>query len=186
MKLAPTALFAALATAAAAAPMWRAFQVPSPRGTDFDAGFDISAVVEQAKRLASHSWEYGTLAEALLELYSPEYAVYCPEAFPNGTVPTPSPRIPALSYASQKFNFAEGTLSPGDGANGDPASLGVSAILLSPTNDTVKQAASKQLEHLFAAPRFYNGAISQRDAVPELWADGMVSGSRRDGVVYLR
>lgn len=150
----------------------------SQNTTSFNAGFNITAVVKQAQRLASHSWEYGTLAESLLELYNPEYAVYSQSAFgDNGSqVPSPSRNIKALSYASGKFDFSEGTLSPGDGANGDPAALGVSAILLSKSNNTVRQATYKQMEHLFsAAPRFYNGAISQREGYAELWADGMVS-----------
>lgn len=149
--------------------------------TSFDAGFNITAVVKQAERLASHSWEYGTLAEALLELYNPEYAVYCESAFGDNEsqVPSPSKNIKALKYASSKFDFSEGTLSPGDGANGDPASLGVSAILLSSGNSTLRQATYKQMEHIFtAAPRFYNNAISQREGYAELWADGMVSRGR--------
>lgn len=35
-------------------------------------------------------------------------------------------------------------------------------------------AARRQAEHLlYTVPRFWNGAISQREDVPELWADFM-------------
>jgi hypothetical protein len=153
----------------------RASSTTSP--TSFNAGFNIANVVSVAERLASHSWEYGTLAEALLELYNPEDAVYATStAFPNGKIPAvTAANIPSLSYVKSKFVLGDGTLSSGDGANGDPASLGVSAVLVGEQNATIKAAAASQIKHLFAAPRFYNGAISQRNSVAELWADGSVS-----------
>ena len=40
-----------------------------------NAGYDPNAAVQQATRLSTHSWEYGTLAEAMLELYNPELSV---------------------------------------------------------------------------------------------------------------
>ena len=33
-----------------------------------EAGFPVELVVAQAKNVSTHSWEYGTAAEALLEL----------------------------------------------------------------------------------------------------------------------
>lgn len=137
--------------------------------------FNVTKVVSVAENIARYSWEYGTLAEALLELYNPTYSVYANNSFPSNTIPSVSSKIPSLVYANSKFNFAQGTLSPGNGANGDPASLGVSAVLIGETNKTVKAAAQKQIKALFAAPRFYNGAISQRTAVAELWADATLS-----------
>ena len=40
-----------------------------------DAGFDPRIVANQAIKLSNHSWEYGTAAEALLELYNPDLSV---------------------------------------------------------------------------------------------------------------
>jgi rhamnogalacturonyl hydrolase YesR len=60
----------------------------------------------------------------------------------------------------------------GQGATGDPASLGVSAILLGQSQPQFMSVATRQANHLLlAVPRFFNGAISQREDVPELWAD---------------
>lgn len=136
----------------------------------FDPGFDIFRVVELAVALPSHSWEYGTASEALLELFDPDISVF-------GDAPFPVPTIRAsqsvsLAYASNKFQIGNGsnTLINGDGAVGDPASLGVSAYLLGKTNATLAAAATAELDYvLYQAPRYSNGAISQRNDVAELW-----------------
>lgn len=58
------------------------------------------------------------------------------------------------------------------GSAGDPASLGVSAILIGQTQPEYLAAAGRQVEHLLATvPRWPNGAISHREDVAELWAD---------------
>lgn len=58
------------------------------------------------------------------------------------------------------------------GAAGDPAALGVSAILIGQTAPAYLDAAGRQMDHLLTAvPRWPNGAISHREAVAELWAD---------------
>ena len=136
----------------------------------FDPGFDIESVAAVAMVLPSHSWEFGTASEALLELCDPSYSVFGDQPFP---VPTLSARdIPSLAYASTKFQIGNGsnTLIDGDGAVGDPASLGVSAYLLGLTNATLAAAATAELDYvLTGAPRFWNGAISQRYNYPELW-----------------
>lgn len=60
------------------------------------------------------------------------------------------------------------------GAVGDPASLGVSAILIGQTNATYIAAADREaISVLNVAPRYWNGAISHRYDTPELWADFM-------------
>lgn len=38
--------------------------------------FDVDKVLDEAIRVTSRSWEYGTLAEAMLELSNPELAVF--------------------------------------------------------------------------------------------------------------
>lgn len=58
------------------------------------------------------------------------------------------------------------------GAAGDPASLGVSAILIGQTQPEYLSAAERQINHLLnSVPRWENGAISHRESNVELWAD---------------
>ena len=66
-------------------------------------------------------------------------------------------------------------LADGDGAVGDPASLGVSAVLLgqylTPEEGAPYVNASLgEVKYIMdQAPRWSNGAISHRVAAPELW-----------------
>ncbi|RDB16933.1 Unsaturated rhamnogalacturonyl hydrolase YesR [Hypsizygus marmoreus] len=138
----------------------------------FNPGFDIAKVADLAESIPSHSWEYGAAAEALLELYDPAISVFGRSPFPVPTVQKED--VKALSYAADRIIIGTGpdALSKGDGAVGDPASLGVSAILLGKTNQTFADAAVEQLNFVVdSAPRYSNGAISHRVDVPELWAD---------------
>ncbi|UZJ51095.1 hypothetical protein CBS101457_000415 [Exobasidium rhododendri] len=139
-----------------------------------DIGFDLAQAVEGAKRLSRHSWEYGATAQALLEVYNPELSVFSKHAFPSGSIPNVSSEdVEALHYLAPHILVNGDTLANGDGANGDPASLGVGALLLGVRSDSVKHAATRQIKHLYKAPLYFNGAISQREGIPELWADGM-------------
>jgi hypothetical protein len=135
----------------------------------FSPGFDIDSVITLAESLPSHSWEFGTASEALLELYDAPVAVYG-TPFP---VPTIQPQdSPSLTYAQQRIviGVPPNGLSDGDGAVGDPASLGVSAVLLGMTNATYAQAVAAEAEYLLTgAPRWWNGAISHRAQYAELW-----------------
>lgn len=135
--------------------------------------FDISKVASQVKRLATHSWEYGTAAEALLELHNPDLSVFSNASFlPNGRPPAPDPdQVESLAYAAQHIRLDNSTLIDGDGASGDPASLGVSAILIGQTNPITYAAAIRQYLHFADVPRWPNGAISHREAYAELWSD---------------
>ncbi|KAM6492170.1 hypothetical protein JOM56_011894 [Amanita muscaria] len=140
----------------------------------FWPGFDIQKVASIAQSLPSHSWEYGTAAEALLELYNPEYSIFGEKPFP---VPTLNPQnTQSLAYAATKFQLGEppNVLIDGGGAVGDPASLGISAVLIGKTNDTLAKAAEDEISYLISgAPRYWNGARSHRAAYAELWADFM-------------
>jgi len=136
----------------------------------FPPSFDIRKVLSLAQSLPSHSWEFGAGAEALLELHNPELSVFGPKPFP---VPASNnTQIRALSYA--KSNIVLGTgynaLYSREGAAGDPASLGVSAVMLGKTESIYANAANQTVEGLLQdVPRFSNGAISHRVNVPELW-----------------
>ncbi|RFU73864.1 hypothetical protein TARUN_8379 [Trichoderma arundinaceum] len=140
---------------------------------DVDAGFDAYAAAQVMIDKSSHSWEWGTTAEALLELYNPELSVFGSNPFPNGKVPQANPSTSALAYAKQFINRNSQTLVD-DSAVGDPASLGVSAILLGQSDSVYIGAANRQANFLTnVAPRWSNGAISHRPDVAELWADNM-------------
>ncbi|KAF9019648.1 hypothetical protein BDZ89DRAFT_1072897, partial [Hymenopellis radicata] len=110
---------------------------------------------------------------ALLELYNPAISVFGDHPFP-APVLNPS-TIPALAYAQEKIMLnapgAKNGLSDGDGAVGDPASMGISAYLLGMTNSSYAEAAVTEVNFQLNAPRWSNGAISQRFDVAELWDD---------------
>lgn len=122
---------------------------------------------------ASHLWEWGTAANALLELYNSDLSVFGANPFPNGKIPSANPGTLGLSYAKQFINTNLQVLVP-DSAVGDPASLGVSAILLGTSDNTYTSAAHRQADYILnQAPRWSNGAISHRSDVAEIWADNM-------------
>ncbi|KAJ7326269.1 family 88 glycosyl hydrolase [Mycena albidolilacea] len=139
----------------------------------FSPGFNIAQVAAAAAQLPSHSWEFGTAAEALLELYDPQFSVFAPvDAFPVPTIPKEC--VESLEYAASKIVFGTGAnaLSNGEGSVSDPASLGVSAVLLGKTDARYAAAVSHQINYITnIAPRLSNGAISHRVDVAELWAD---------------
>jgi hypothetical protein len=140
----------------------------------FNPGFNISAVADVAKALPKHSWEYGTAVEALLEIYSPHLSVFGPAPFP--AAPYLPADVPGLVYAAQKFEIGEHGLANGNGAVGDPASLGVAAQMVSPFNATIATALQEDLDYIInEAPRWPNGAISHRFDVPELWFASFLS-----------
>ncbi|KAJ7122692.1 hypothetical protein C8R43DRAFT_1032267 [Mycena crocata] len=140
--------------------------------TPFDAGFNISAVTATAKFLPSHSWEYGTAAQAILELESPDLSVFGLAPFP---VPARAPEtVSSLAYAATKIQFGIHGISNGGGAAADPASLGVAAVMLGKTNDTFANATQAEIDYVLdLVPRWPNGAISHRADFAELWADFM-------------
>ncbi|KAK7031696.1 unsaturated rhamnogalacturonyl hydrolase YesR [Favolaschia claudopus] len=138
----------------------------------FTPGFDIDKVAALAESLPSKSWEYGTAAEALLELYNPELSVFGANPFPVAAQTTSS--VKALAFAAKKIIIGSTGLSNGDGSTGDPASLGVSAVMLGKTDKKFADAAAVQVAYLVdSAPRFSNGAISHRANKAVLWADFM-------------
>jgi hypothetical protein len=135
------------------------------------AGYDISLAAQVMIKKATHSWEWGTAAEALLELYNNEYSVFGSNPFPNGQIPKPDPGITALAFA-RPFISPNSQVFVADSAVGDPASLGVSAILLGQSENAYIGAAQRQADYILnQAPKWPNGAISQRPDVAEIWAD---------------
>jgi hypothetical protein len=141
--------------------------------TEVDAGYDPYAAAQVMINKASHSWEWGTAAEALLELYNPELSVFGHDPFPGGKIRKADSNIFALRYAKQ-FIITGGQVLVDDSAVGDPASLGVSAILLGQSDNVYLDASNRQADYILnEAPRWTNGAISHRPDVAEIWADNM-------------
>ena len=146
----------------------------------FSPGFDIQQVAALAKSIPSHSWEFGTAAEALLELHDPDISVFgsSPFASTSRYLRSNRGRIQALEYAASTITIGTGVngLADGDGAVGDPASLGVSAVLLGDYllqrqgSEIYVGAAAEEVDYIMnKAPRWENGAISHRVEQPELW-----------------
>ena len=151
----------------------------------YDPGFDIKKVAEVAESLPSHSWEFGSASEALLEIYNPDISVFGHSPFPVRTLLPENVR--SLAYAASKIVIGTGpnSLVDGDGAVGDPASLGVSAYLLGKTNQTYAAAATSELDYVvYGAPRFWNGAISHRVSVTELWYVSLLLALREPFIEY--
>ena len=96
----------------------------------------LAKVVAKAKELATHSWEYGTLAEALLELEDRDLSVYCKGSFPRDRFPWPKIRdAEGLKYASQYIRKdGSETLCEDSTGVADPAALGVPALLRGPAH----------------------------------------------------
>jgi hypothetical protein len=134
----------------------------------------LAKVVAKAKELATHSWEYGTLAEALLELEDRDLSVYCKGSFPRDRFPWPKIRdAEGLKYASQYIRKdGSETLCEDSTGVADPASLGVPALLLGQHHPEYLLAAKLQTEYLLnTAPRYEGKVISHRKDVEEVWAD---------------
>ncbi|CEJ89681.1 hypothetical protein VHEMI05506 [[Torrubiella] hemipterigena] len=148
--------------------------VANASSADVDAGYDVTKVANVMRDKAGQSWEWGTAAQALLELYDNELSIYGSNPFPGGKIPKADPKITALAYIKPHINTTADTLVGANGAAGDPASLGVSAILLGTSDKTYSDAADRQANHLLKdVPRYSNGAISHRESHAELWADNM-------------
>ncbi|KAI0052597.1 Six-hairpin glycosidase [Auriscalpium vulgare] len=141
----------------------------------------VALVRSNALNISTHSWEIGTVEEALTELEWPSLSVFSPHAIP------PPARLKPSVVAADVIGIAKEVVAnksanslpliDGDGAVGDPASIGSAVLLVNWTRtDLADQnysvAAQGQLEYLLeVAPRSPEGAISHRDDQVQLWAD---------------
>ncbi|KAH7922253.1 hypothetical protein BV22DRAFT_1094989 [Leucogyrophana mollusca] len=138
---------------------------------------------------ATHSWEYGTRAEALLELNAPTYSVLSSSPVP------PPPGVPsnltaaladvfaiARAIVSNRGNSNGNITGPQpllqDGSAADPASIGVAVLLANWTGQgdidgmDYAGAARDQLDFLFQdVPKTSDGALSHRVDQVQLWSD---------------
>ena len=143
---------------------------------NFQYGFNIYGARNLSKQLATHDWEMGTAAEALLELVDPEISVFGAKPFPGGKIPVTWFRMEeALLYVQQNVKIGGRTLFDENNYTvSDPASLGVTALMIAGHWPEWKEAAGKQMQYLLNdAPRYENGAISHRAEVAELWSDAI-------------
>ncbi|KAI9451515.1 Six-hairpin glycosidase-like protein [Lactarius psammicola] len=139
---------------------------------------------------ATHSWELGTRAQALLELSAPSFSVLTP------SVPLPPPSsldYPLNDGLADAFSIARNAVSalppppsdgtgqplvPRDGSAGDPASIGTAVLIANWTGfggEDYAGAATAQVEYLFgpAVPKAPDGAISHRVSEVQLWSDSV-------------
>lgn len=138
-----------------------------------DAGFNVNTAADVMTSHSKYSWEWGTAAQALLELDNNDLSVFGDDPFPNGQIPWADPNIRALKYVKPHINRNSQVLADNSAA-GDPASMGVSAILLGKSDGVYNGAAERQADYLLnQCPRYWNGAISHRPDVGELWADNV-------------
>lgn len=148
---------------------------PSLRTVDveLDPGFNVTNVISQALHLAAHSWEYGTAAEALLELENPELSIFGANPFPEGKLPAVKAKdVHSLQWVKPFILTGRERLCEGDGSSTDPASLGPFALLLGQNEAQYLTAAHDMVNTLMkTVPRFWNGAISHRDKTAEVWGD---------------
>ncbi|KAJ7774838.1 Six-hairpin glycosidase [Mycena metata] len=149
---------------------------------------DMSTITNNLATGAQQSWELGTRAQSLLELYVPDFSVFSSTGLPPpASVPsnTTSAIAPVFSIAHNIVSALKNSSGPaplvaGDGAAGDPAAIGVAVLLANWTgqgaSDGVNYAAAaqNQLEYLLnVVPHTSDGAISHRVAQVQLWSDSV-------------
>jgi hypothetical protein len=79
------------------------------------SGSLIPKIISQAQTSASHSWEYGTVFEALLEYHNPSLSIFN-NPFPNGKIPTVyEHQVPALRYVKPFILTDSDQLCEGNG-----------------------------------------------------------------------
>ena len=142
----------------------------------FNYTFRINAARSQVERLSTHSWEYGTGVEAMLELLDPDMTVFGTEPFPADKVQKlPMKRPQSILWMQRHIRVRnEPTLYADDFSVSDPAALGVTAVMLGQKDSKTFQAATRQKDYLLNdAKRYSNGAISHRVEVAELWSDAI-------------
>ncbi|KAG2043990.1 Six-hairpin glycosidase-like protein [Suillus americanus] len=149
----------------------------------------ISTISERLAQGAVHSWEYGTRAEALLELNAPTYSVVSFNAVP------PPRSIPSniTSALGEVFTIAHNIVVArslsnitgpqpliADTSAGDPASIGVAVLLANWTGQGAVDgldyagAARDQFDYLFQnVSKTSDGAISHRVDQLQLWSDSV-------------
>lgn len=181
MQLAPVYIALILVIAVA---YWSNFLVEPSFNTEtpelcratFNYTFRVNAARTQIERLSTHSWEYGTGAEAMLELLDLDRTVFASEPFPADKIQKlPLKKPLGILWMSRHIRTGgEPTLHEDEYTVSDPASMGMVALRLGQRSSKYFQAAMRQKDYLINhAKRYSNGAISHRVEVPELWSDAI-------------
>ncbi|KAF8263731.1 Six-hairpin glycosidase-like protein [Lactarius quietus] len=153
-------------------------------------GEQIDTVQQLLAEGATHSWELGTRAQALLELSAPSFSVLTPFV---PLPPSTSLNSSLNNSLANVFTIAQHAvevlppppsngsgqpLTQGDGSAGDPASIGVAVLIANWTNlggEDYANAATAQIQYLLgpAVPKTQDGAISHRISELQLWSDSV-------------
>ncbi|KAF7304894.1 hypothetical protein MKEN_01203700 [Mycena kentingensis (nom. inval.)] len=155
---------------------------------------DLNTVAARLAQAAQQSWELGARAQAILSLNATDYSVYTASPYP------PPQNVPSniTSAIAPVFSIARNVVSAlglrtngssnatslelvaGDGAAGDPPSIGVAVLLANWTGRNsddgldYAKAAENQLDFLLnETPHTSDGAISHRVAQVQLWSDNV-------------
>jgi hypothetical protein len=136
------------------------------------SNIDISKLSSLAESLAKNPSEYGTVAEALLQLHDPSLSVFGKDPFPADKVlSVPFHGTESLRFAKSHIKTNSETLSD-TAITSDSVSLGVSSILLGQIDVKYLKAAQKKIDYILKdVPRLENEAISSRQDVKEVCAD---------------
>ncbi|KAA1071542.1 hypothetical protein PGT21_011013 [Puccinia graminis f. sp. tritici] len=150
--------------------------------------FDDTAhiVLKVLDQVASHSWEWGTQSQVLLEMQYQDLSVYAtgrklPLSQEDGPIEMPQTMLDLIDPILARRDPNTLPLVEGDGSAGDPASLGIAVLVASAatSNDSDRsqkymKLAKDQLDwSLNHVPRSPEGAISQRNNEVQFWADFM-------------
>ncbi|KAH9176368.1 glycoside hydrolase family 105 protein [Lactarius sanguifluus] len=150
----------------------------------------IDTVQQRLAEGATHSWELGTRAQALLELSAPSFSVLTP------SIPLPPPpyldsslndtladvftiaRNAVAALPPPPSNGSGQPLILGDSSVGDPASIGTAVLIANWTNlggEYYAAAATAQIQYLFgpAVLKTHDGAISHVASQVQLWSDSV-------------
>ncbi|KAI9614249.1 hypothetical protein H4Q26_009392 [Puccinia striiformis f. sp. tritici PST-130] len=163
----------------------RSTPAPPSVHTDIAFSFEKTAtlVYQVLDRVANHSWEWGAQAEVIFERRYPEYSVFSnTRKLPLSPVDGPlQPPLDVIKFLESILaKRARGTLPivDGDGASGDPASLGVSVLVAAATGTGNKKKsayfqklADNQLDWLLHHVPTHRGAISHRNKLMQYWSD---------------
>ncbi|KAG0694705.1 Six-hairpin glycosidase-like protein [Suillus ampliporus] len=151
----------------------------------------ISVVSERLAQGAVHSWEFGTRAEALLELNAPTYSVVSfnpvppPHSIPSNLTSGLGEVFTIAHNIVTGRNLSNGNITGpqpliNDASAGDPASIGVAVLLANWTGQGAIDgldyagAARDQLDYLFQnVSKTSDGAISHRVDQLQLWSDSV-------------
>ena len=127
--------------------------------------YNVSAVKSVMIKNAKASWEFGTASETLLEVDNVDLSDFGSRPF----VTAPS-STDGLTYAKSHITLDGSLLIADKTSNSDPASLGVSAVMLGKTNSAYEDAAERQEDILlYNTPKASNGAISHRSNSVAIW-----------------